>query len=386
MKIWNSPAGAIKLERYPFAGQKSHQAWDAADEWIVKRFPVPDTSLYIVGEAFGVLGTAWSGSGIIALSDSHLSLSALEENRRLNPDKAVGTLKKCPITEASPAGAADDIADDETPTPCRIIIRLPKAIDLLESYIRAALILAGTDTEIWIGGMDKRWNRGVQKITEKLLETVKVFPFERHARWIQFKPRPENTELPQSNQAAEWELERYPISILPAPAVFSAAGLDGGTAAFIEAFPETQAEAADISVDLGCGSGILGLCAAYLNPEGRVIFTDESYLAVKNAETNFKLNGFSAEADFIVSNGAEGLDDNSVDLVLCNPPFHYQNIQTREPAEFLFNEAKRILKAGGTIQVVGNSHLGYHKLLKEYFPNARDVYRSDKFTVMRGRK
>jgi 16S rRNA (guanine1207-N2)-methyltransferase len=233
--------------------------------------------------------------------------------------------------------------------------------------------------------MDKRWNRGVTGITEKYLETVTVFPFERHARWIQYKKNKSDKKPDDSREnPVEWDLERYPISILKAPAVFSSAVLDAGTAAFIEVFPENRAESSSTIVDLGCGSGLLGLCGAYNNPKARIIFTDESFLAVENAKTNYIFNKLSADAEFLVTNGAEGIADESVDLVLCNPPFHYQNIQSREPAQFLFSEAKLILKPAGTIQIVGNSHLGYHKLLPEYFSLVKEMFRDSRFTVLRG--
>lgn len=381
MKIWNSPAGELRLKRYPFAGEKSHQAWDAADELIAVRFPKQAQPVLIVGEAFGVLGTLWGKAKISALSDSFLEFEALNENRKLNPDRTEGTVSRIKSTQSE--------ADQGEPAFFKkIIIRLPKSLELLDTYIRLSLKHAADGAEIWLGGMDKRWNRGVVGVTERLLETVTIFPFERHARWIQYRKKASADKMPAAARvsAIEWDLERYPISILSAPSVFSSAVLDSGTAAFVEDFPESAAETSTTIVDLGCGSGILGLCAAYNNPEAKVIFTDESFLAIENAKSNYELNKLSTEAVFLITNGAIGLADESVDLVLCNPPFHYQNIQSREPAEFLFNEARRILKPGGTIQIVGNSHLGYHKLLPNYFSLVKEVFRDNKFTVLRGIK
>ena len=49
----------------------------------------------------------------------------------------------------------------------------------------------------------------------------------------------------------------------------------------------------------------------------------------------------------------------------------------------MFEEARRVLKTGGTVQIVGNSHLGYHKHLRRFFPEALEVYRDSRFTVLR---
>ena len=383
MKTWNSPAGKTCLKRYPFPGERSHQAWDAADEWITRHNPeLADPKsrkrILITGEAFGVLGTVWGNSDISALNDSLLSQSALNENRAMNPELTKGALTLIPTTGEAQVSVVD-----------KIFIRLPKSLEMLEIYIRKSLQFADADTEIWIGGMDKRWNRGVQKITERYLTVSEMFPFERHARWLKYSQSETAAAKSQNTDGAMsvWQLEKYPLSIISTPAVFSGSGIDSGTAAFIDAFPEAATKKADVIADAGCGSGILGLCASYLNPEAKVIFTDESYLAVEAAEKNHQLNSnrgdIGKNARFLSTNGLKGLSDKSIDLFLCNPPFHYQNIQSPEPAKFLFSEAKRTLKPGGTIQIVGNSHLGYHKLLKEYFYDIDEVYRNSKFIVIR---
>ena len=382
VKEWNTPAGMLKLERFPFKGDKSHRAWDAADEWITSKINIePSTRILVTGEGFGVLSTAWGGSGITALNDSLLAVSAAEHNRALNIQHCRGDFTAVRSTDALPE-------QQEKPADI-IVIKLPKNLELLEIYIRLSLSWAAPGTEIWLGGMEKRWNRGVKKLTDRYLAAGEVFPFERHARWIKFSPEAgiQPAGKPAEKPACRpWTLEKYPIRIIPSAAVFSSAGLDQGTAAFLERFPEKEAAQAEKIADIGCGSGILGLSAASLNPEAEIIMTDESFLAVEAAAHNAGLNGFSERCSVYASNGLGGVENESLDLILCNPPFHYRNVQSREPAAFMFSEAQRCLRPGGTIQVVGNTHLGYHKLLKEYFPNPVTVLRNSKFTVIKAVK
>lgn len=397
MKEWISPAGNIKLERHPFKGEKTHQAWDSADEWIASKLESllardEDSvrkKLLITGEAFGVLATLWGRHDVTALNDSLLSFTAAEHNRGLNPKLCRGGFRQVRTTEAQPgtdaqAGAAKQ--NDDLPE--LIIMRLPKSLELLEIYLRQSLNFAGPETDIWLGGMEKRWSRGVKNLTDHYLAAGEVYPFERHSRWIRFR-RASDTEklLPAegspSEETAAWMLERYPVKVLPAGLVFSSKGLDQGTAAFLAAFPETAVKSAERIADAGCGSGILGLSAAALNPDANIFFTDESFLAVEACSANINLNGWTDRAEAWPANGLDGIEDESLDLVLCNPPFHYQNIQSREPAEFLFKEAARCLKPDGLIQVVGNSHLGYHRLLEKYFTEVKKVYSNSKFQIHR---
>ncbi len=381
MKEWNSPSGLLKLERFPFPGGKSHLAWDAADEWILNRFPELSEPAVITGEAFGVLSAAWGRADITAVSDSFLSFQAADKNLDLNTLAATGSLTKIPVNR--------DVKKTEAAN--LVFIRLPKDLELFEIYLEASLGLAADDADFWIGGMDRRWSSGVEKITAKYLTPEEVFPFTRHARWIRFKSTPGTASAltapiaPAAGQNIR-RLEEYPILINRSKAVFSADKTDGGTAAFLEAFPENAAAEASMIADLGCGAGTLGLVAAHINKNAKIIFSDESFLAVKAALENAELNGISGRSEFLASNGLIGVKDGSVDLVLCNPPFHFQNIQTLEPAEFMFSEARRVLRPGGTIQIVGNSHLGYHRHLKNFFPDSRTVLKNSRFTVIRGRR
>ena len=391
---WKSPAGILRLERFPFKGDKSHRALDAADEWIASKLPdlsagSPEQRILLTGEAFGVLAALWGRNDITVLSNSLLSLRAAEHNRSLNPLLCSGSFRAAGITEplqnSSEAGAGT-VGTGQKPFGTAVI-RIPKSLELLEIYIRETLWRAGPETDIWLGGMDRRWGRGVKKITDAWLSAGEVFPFERHARWIRFRPgenhRFEEVGGTRAEKSSAWSAGRYPVKIIPAQAVFSSKSIDQGTAAFLEGFPEDDVMSAGRIADLGCGSGILGLCAAALNPGAHITFTDESFLAVKAAAENARLNGFADRTSVMTANGLSGVDNETLDLVLCNPPFHYKNIQSREPSEFMFKEAARCLKKQGVLQIVGNSHLGYHKHLQRFFKNVSIVYKNSKFSVIR---
>jgi ribosomal protein L11 methyltransferase len=72
----------------------------------------------------------------------------------------------------------------------------------------------------------------------------------------------------------------------------------------------------DLVIDVGCGSGILGITAAMLGAK-KVILTDIDYIAVKSAEHNSKLNGVEDKCTASLSNL---LDDTSIkgDIIFAN--------------------------------------------------------------------
>ncbi len=85
------------------------------------------------------------------------------------------------------------------------------------------------------------------------------------------------------------------------------------------------------------------------------LFVDESYAAVASARANVQ-----GPAEFLVGDGLAEAEPGSVDLVLCNPPFHEHQAVTDATAWRMFVQAKRALRPGGELRIVGNRHLGYH--------------------------
>src|SRR5690606_35982700 len=108
------------------------------------------------------------------------------------------------------------------------------------------------------------------------------------------------------------------------PGVFSRERLDIGTRVMLPCIP--QRDGAISIVDLGCGNGALGIQAARLNAEARLTFIDESFAAIASARENFHLACPGRNAVFAVSDGLMEADPASADLVLCNPPFHQQQV------------------------------------------------------------
>jgi release factor glutamine methyltransferase len=72
-------------------------------------------------------------------------------------------------------------------------------------------------------------------------------------------------------------------------------------------------------VDIGTGSGILGITYKLERKNDRVIATDISKAALKIAEQNAKLH--EADIAFRLGDLTEPIKNEKVDIVLCNPPY-----------------------------------------------------------------
>jgi 23S rRNA (guanine1835-N2)-methyltransferase len=124
----------------------------------------------------------------------------------------------------------------------------------------------------------------------------------------------------------------------------------------------------------------VGIQAKRLNSESKIIFCDESKMAIVSASKNYE-NYFSETPSALWTNCYENQEKESLDLVLCNPPFHQQSVVGDFVANQMFRDAHHALKKGGILRVVGNTPLFYGGKLKKIFNNSRMIAQNKKFTV-----
>lgn len=111
-------------------------------------------------------------------------------------------------------------------------------------------------------------------------------------------------------------------------------------------------------------------------------------MAVESAKQNVQNNMLDKmhQCEFLVSNCLEQYAEleqhEKVDLVLCNPPFHQQNVITDHIALQMFKDAKQHLKSGGELRIVGNRHLDYPQKIKRLFGGYSLIANNNKFSII----
>ncbi len=108
---------------------------------------------------------------------------------------------------------------------------------------------------------------------------------------------------------------------------------------------------------------------------------DDSILAVASAELNF--NGSKVHHHW--DNSLEAFPDESFDLIISNPPFHFEYEVNINITLDLFKQAHRCLRSGGELWVVANKHLNYGKHLKELYSRVESSS-NEKFSVCKAVK
>lgn len=364
----------LELERYPQQEEATQlQAWEAADEYLLQQLENVDIGehpVLIFNDNFGTLACALHGYKPYSISDSYMSQLATRHNLKLNElDVEHVTLQ-------------DSLA--ELPAnPAVVLIRIPKALALLEQQLRALRDVVAPDTLIVAGAKARDVHTSTMQVFERVLGPTRTSLAWKKARLIYCQVA--DIVPPAAPETTDWLLDGTDWLIHNHANVFSRGSLDIGARLFLENLPK---DLQGHIVDLGCGNGIIGMCALVQNPQAQMTFVDESYMAVASSELNVAHN-LPQEMDrcqFEVNNSLAGIERESLQAVLCNPPFHQQHAITDHTAWQMFCDAKRCLQVGGELWIVGNRHLDYYQKLRRLFGNCTTVASNQKFLILKAVK
>ncbi|MFG3531430.1 methyltransferase [Streptomyces sp. NPDC047917] len=379
-RLTTSGAG-FELARHPEDPRDPLRAWDAADEYLLRRLEGADGTdpvdlsgaVVVVGDRWGALSTVLAEHRPVQITDSYLAQRATLANLGRN---------------GADADTVRLLSARDTP-PDRIdvlLVRVPKSLALLEDQLHRLAPAVHPGTVVIGTGMVKEIHTSTLKLFERIIGPTRTSLAVKKARLIFCTPGAGTPRTP-SPWPYRYDLPEGlgPVSgrtVTNHAGIFCAERLDIGTRFFLGHLPARSGP--DRVVDLGCGNGVVGLSAALANPEATVTFIDESYQAVASAEETFRANtGPEAKAEFVVGDGLAELPPASVDLVLNNPPFHSHQATTDATARTMFHGARDALRPGGELWVVGNRHLGYHTRLRRIFGNCTTVAGDPKFVVLR---
>ena len=132
---------------------------------------------------------------------------------------------------------------------------------------------------------------------------------------------------------------------LSRPGTFSYGRFDNGARALAETM---VVEPKDRVLDLGCGCGTNGIFAAQkAGADGFIAFIDSNVRATALAEFNARANGVTA-FQVVATSKVDGVEENSFDVALANPPYYAHHAVSRLFAE----RARVLLKRRGRLYLV----------------------------------
>ncbi|ELN7052761.1 23S rRNA (guanine(1835)-N(2))-methyltransferase RlmG [Salmonella enterica] len=364
---------SLTLKRFPQTDDVNPLlAWEAADEYLLQQLDETEIRgpVLILNDTFGALSCALAEHSPYSIGDSYLSELGTRENLRHNG-----------IAESSVTFL--DSTADYPQAPGVVLIKVPKTLALLEQQLRALRKVVTAQTRIIAGAKARDIHTSTLELFEKVLGPTTTTLAWKKARLINCTfSHPQLADAPQT---LSWKLEDTGWTIHNHANVFSRTGLDIGARFFMQHLPENLD--GEI-VDLGCGNGVIGLSLLAKNPQAKVVFVDESPMAVDSSRLNVETNLPEAfeRCEFMINNALSGVELFRFNAVFCNPPFHQKHALTDNIAWEMFHHARRCLKINGELYIVANRHLDYFHKLKKIFGNCATIATNNKFVILKAVK
>ncbi len=296
-----------------------------------------------------------------------------------------------------------------------VLMQLPKDLSQLDHWASLIVSYASATVKVFAGGRIKHMTRAMNEVLERHFGQVSASLARQKSRVLLASEPIRNQSGSLDSDPSEYFDPELNLWVCSYPGAFAAGRVDIGTRfliPFIEQMPRRAT--GGTAADLGCGTGLLTATLLRSHPEYHVIATDRSAVAIRSAKATLRRNGFEPLLNGLAENedragemlrrdefapainrtGAARYEvrqdhalfqqpDASLDLIVCNPPFHSEASVSTVLSEFLFREAARTLRPGGVMLTVFNSHLQHRRALQRLVGSTEQLGRNQKFTVTR---
>jgi 16S rRNA (guanine1207-N2)-methyltransferase len=363
-----------RLRRYPDVEADNLFAVDASDR-------------LILDEAARALAAAGAGE-VVVLEDHYgaltLGAAALAGARGIRVHQDALSGERALARNAADAGLAAayrslELGEELLAGARVVLLQLPRGLAALDELAGAVARFAAPGVVVFAGGRIKHMTVAMNEVLRRHFGELQVSPARQKSRvLVASVPLP-----PQAGGPAWPRTAEHPdlgLTVCAHGAAFAGTAIDIGTRYLLE-FLDRMKPDAQAAVDLGCGTGVLAAALARRRPALRVIAADQSAAAVASARATMAANSVADRVSVVRDDALGSLPDASAELILLNPPFHIGSSVHAGIALKLFEDAARVLRPGGELWTVWNTHLGYRPALTRIVGPTRQVGRNAKFTV-----
>lgn len=269
-----------------------------------------------------------------------------------------------------------------------VVIRIPQERVALLQLLADAFAILRPAGRCYIAGATNEGIKTAARTIETMFGNARVLSRDSSHRVVSAVKRASEPAMPDDVDPTILDRDAYreieatlrgkAYRLCSRPGVFSWEHVDEATALLADVMEIPQG----VSVlDLGCGSGALGLVASSLSGGGRVTMVDGDIEAVRSAARSATVNGV-ANARTLASDIAGSVLGERFDVVVTNPPFHVGKATDLDvPMQFI-SDAHAVLVTGGRMVLVANRTLPYEQSIKHRFGNVANLHDGPRFKVL----
>lgn len=347
-----------RIERYDLATDNSLMPWSAADEYLLQSvhgLRTKSKHLCIYNDRFGFLTChlhAFNPTVIL----THISQKKAIQNNLLENNIPLANF-------TNPLSTLDNKMDIA-------FVKIPKSLVLFQLFLEQITNNSTNNISVVCAFMTRHFSPNLLQIAQDYFEKVEQTKALKKARLLILSHKKESTkrEMITSIDYNNQTYKQY-------PGVFSAEHIDYATQFFLEHLELAKTD--HNILDLAAGNGIIGNEIYKQKPDAEIHLMDDSYLAVCSAALN--IQGQNIHHHY--NNELSIFEDATFDLIVTNPPFHFEYETNIQITFELFKGCFRCLKDGGKLQLVANKHLNYKVFLEVLFSAVQIVAENKKFII-----
>jgi 23S rRNA (guanine1835-N2)-methyltransferase len=346
------------IQRYDLSDDNSLRPWSAADEYLLRSFndlEKKPTHLSIYNDRFGFLGCQ------LHSFNPTVVLTHKSQEKAINSNLKANNIDLPNFT--NPLSSLENKMDFA-------LVKIPKSLGQFQLFLEQIVQNSASDITVTCAFMTRHFSPKMLEIAQEYFEVVEQSKAVKKARLLTLTKKKKKVKR-ETITSLEYKNQEYKQYL----GVFSGEHIDYATQFFLDHLELKKTE--ENILDLASGNGIIGNEIFKQLPDAEIHLMDDSFLAVSSA----KLNVQGKNIQHHYNNDLSIFDNDTFDLIVTNPPFHFEyEINIQIPLA-LFRDCFRCLKKGGNLQVVSSQHLNYKIHLERLFPSVQVIAEDKKFVI-----
>ena len=355
----------LTISRYPTSDNRSLKSYAAADTYIlnyISENELDSSNVTVYNDRFGYLSLHLIDSNPTIIANYSSQEYAISKNATYNKIEEKTLNFQNPLTgKIAPTNLA--------------IIKVPKSMDLFRLFLIQIHKSSSKNTKVVCGFMTKYFTKQMISIASEYFNVQEQSLAWKKSRLLILSEPKNDVDTNIINTISHKNINGKNVDIQQYYGVFSAKHIDYATQFLIKNLElDSQIERV---LDVASGNGILAYEASQLKSDLELHLLDDSYLANESAKINLK----DQDTTYHYADNLVDIENDYFDLVVCNPPFHFEHENNIEMALELFHGIQRVLHEDGRFLCVANLHLNYKTHLVKIFGQVEVVAMNSKFVV-----